>query len=298
MKVLLAGANNYIAKSLIHRLLDQGHEVVCQVRDKTHFQKQYAFNGIQLIQGDLLRERSIEPLPYETDVAFYLVNSLSQTSGFAGLEALSATNFIRALNNTNCKQIITLSEICGEETDAGVSRRHIEEILSDGQAALTAFKTGMVIGPGTIALEMLQELTRKSTIIIPQKWATAKIQPIALEDVIGYLMASMLNKNTYKQTLEIGGPDVVTFRQLLFTYTHICKKVIADITTLPYLSFKIVSHWLNLLTPLSYPQAQALIESLEFDSFCHDNSINQLIPISCTPLDKILEESCLTSTLN
>jgi uncharacterized protein YbjT (DUF2867 family) len=298
MKVLIAGANSYIAKNLIPSLLDRGHEVVCQVRDKKHFQDQNDYHGITVIQGDLLRGRSMEPLPYEINAAYYLVNSLSQTSGFAGLEALSATNFITALNNTACRQIITISELSGNESQASRSRGHIEEILADGQADLTSFKTGMVIGAGSIALEMLQELTHKSTIIVPQKWALSKTQPIAIADVVAYLTNCLLNKATYKRVFDVGGPEVMTFKELLITYTQILKHASPAITVVPYLSSKIIAHWLNLLTPLSYPSAQTLLESLEYDAVCQENSIIDIIPFECMSFDKILLETCLNSTAN
>ena len=299
MKVLIAGANSYIARYLIPVLLDNGHEVICQVRDKKLFERQHDFdNRVTIMQGDLLRERSIESLPRNVDAAFYLVSPLSQTSGFAGLEALSATNFINAISQTFCSQVITISEIADSETSAGASRVHIEQILTSGKAYLTSFKTGLILGPGSIALELLHGLTGKTNVIIPQKWARSKTQPISIFDVAAYLNSSLLKKELYDGIVEIGGPDVLTFTQLLNTYIATFKQGTYHVTAVPYLSVKLLSHWLNLLTPLSYPSAQALLENLEHDAICTNHSIESIIPLECMPIDKILQETCLNYTPN
>src|SRR5437588_1735556 len=122
MKVLLAGANSYIGARLIPFLRQKGHQVVCIARDKKHFSNQDKYQGVTVINGDLLRSQSMEPFPPDIDAAFYLVNRLTQTSGFAGLEALSAQNFTDALNKTWCSQLITVSDISS-------SLNHIENIL-------------------------------------------------------------------------------------------------------------------------------------------------------------------------
>src|SRR5258708_2551650 len=107
MKVLLAGANSYIGTLLIPVLLDKGHEVVCLVRDKSHFMKNNAHaSAVRIIGGDLLRRQSIETLPEDIDAAYYLVNALTQTSEYAALGALSAQNFMEAMDKVNCRQII------------------------------------------------------------------------------------------------------------------------------------------------------------------------------------------------
>src|SRR4051794_11225204 len=112
MKVLLAGANSYVGTRLIPVLLEKGHEVVCLVRDKSHFYKSNHYaDAVTVIGGDLLRRQSIEYLPEDIDAAYYLVNSFIQTLGFAALGALSAQNFIEVINQTNCRQVITLGDI-------------------------------------------------------------------------------------------------------------------------------------------------------------------------------------------
>src|ERR1700759_1846064 len=164
MKILLAGSNSYIATRLIPYLLDKGHEVICVARDKKYFLSQNKQKGIQVLNGDLLRARSIEPFPVKIDAAFYLANRLTQTSGFAGLEALSAQNFMDALNKTHCTQLITTGELNNP------TRHHIEDILASGRCNLTGLQLSMVIGGGSIPMELFGALTNNTPIVITNAW--------------------------------------------------------------------------------------------------------------------------------
>lgn len=292
MKVLFAGANSYIAKLLIPILLDKGHEVVCQVRDKKHFLKQNDFaSRVTLLSGDLLRSHSAEPFPGDIEVAFYLVSSMSQTSGFAGLEALSADNFVKAINETGCRQVITLSDICNLQSELGQSRKHIEQILADSRAALTVFRTSMVVGPGSIATELLNGLLLKDPVVIPQKWADCRLQPISVYDVLAYLEGSMLKRETYDKVFDIGGAETITFKHLLEKHAAVNQDSNPTIKTLPTLSYKLLNYCLNYLAPTNYPAAQALLESLKYDAVCSSNAIDNIIPITRTPYVESLHKS-------
>ncbi|WP_158825152.1 NAD(P)H-binding protein [Mucilaginibacter lacusdianchii] len=292
MKILLAGASGYIGTRLIPALLKEGHVVVCLVRDKKLFEKQNPYAGqVELVTGDLLRARNMEPLPVDIDAAYYLVNALPQTSGFAGLEALSADNFITAVNQTHCKQIISLSEIDDQLTEAGLSRQHVEEILRGADAALTVLKTTMIIGPGSIATELLEGLTKKSPILIASKWAKAQEQPIATCDVIVYLVDCLLNAATYDSEFHISGPDILTFREMLITHAEICRGTKAKIMTLPQVSSALSSYWLNYLTPISYSHAKTLVENLKYDIISRDDAIRKIIPHACLTFKQALRQT-------
>src|ERR1700761_7161711 len=142
MKVLLAGASSYIGTRLIPVLIERGAEVFCLVRDKKHFIKSNPYaDKVTVINGDLLRRQSIESFPGDIDAAYYLVNSYTQTSGFAALGALSAQNFIEVLDQVNCKQVITLSEISCDDSESSESKQLVQEVLSNGHAALTVLNT-------------------------------------------------------------------------------------------------------------------------------------------------------------
>lgn len=257
MKVLLAGVNSYIGTHLIPFLVEKGHEVVCLVRDKKHFLKLNNYAGrVTLISGDLLRAQSIEPYPADIDAAYYLSNAFSQTSGFAGLEALSAQNFIDALDRVDCRQIITISGINNQANEAAMSRLNVEDILSTGNAALTILQTTLVIGRDSIAVELFNALIEKTPIIIAESWLRAHSQPIDIDDVLNYMEGCLLNEKTFGCEFDIGGPEILTFKQLLFIYIATFKKLKPTIVTVPFLTTKMSSYLLNVLTPVSYPMAK------------------------------------------
>ncbi len=289
MNVLLTGANGYIGARLIPALLEKGHQVICLVRDPKLFAKQSQYvDQVTVIKGDLLRGHSIDELPQDIDAAYYLVNALPQTSGFAGLEALSADNFVSAINNTRCKQIISLSEIDDHLSESGLSRQHVEEVLRTANAAITILKSTMIIGPGSIALELMEGLTRKSPIMIASKWAKAQEEPIATDNVIEYLVGCLLNEDTFNSEFHISGPEVLTFREMLMTYGDICRQRKVKIMTLPEVSAALSSYWLNYLTPISFSHAKTLVENLKYDIVSRDNAIEHLIPLKLLNLKETL----------
>jgi len=289
MKILLTGANGYIGARLIPALLEKGHHVVCLVRDPKLFEKQSTYaSQVTLVTGDLLRNRSLEALPADIDAAYYLVNALPQTSGFAGLEALSAENFVQAINQTTCKQIISLSEIDDHLGEAGLSRLHVEEILRQADAAITILKSTMIVGHGSIALELMDGLTKKSPIIIASNWAKAQEQPIATCNVIEYLAGCLLNEATFNSEFHISGPEILTFKQMLLTYGEVIRQRKVKIMTVPQVSAALSSYWLNYLTPISFSHAKTLVENLKFDLVSRDNTIERIIPLQLQSLKEAL----------
>ncbi|MBV8388673.1 MAG: NAD(P)H-binding protein [Mucilaginibacter sp.] len=280
MKVLLAGANSYIGTHLIPILLEKGHHVVCLVRDKNHFTNNHPHAyDVTVLRGDLLRRQSIDPLPEDIDAACYLINTFTQTSEFAALAALSAQNFMDVIASTNCRQTITLSDITDKiSRDA---RLNVENILRSGKPALTVLNTSMIIGPGSAAWEMFNILVSKTPVVIPRAWIKTRVQPIAVVDVLQYINACLLNEKTYNRKFDIGGPDVLTFKQMMLIYIAIHKTVKPGIVILPFLTTHLTSSLLNNLTPVSYPEAQRLIESLKQDCLCRENSIREAISVSC-----------------
>lgn len=292
MKVLLTGANGYIGTRLIPALLNKGLEVVCLVRDKALFAKQSPYAGkVTLIVGDLLRNRSMEPIPEDIDVAYYLVNAMIQTSGFAGLEALVAENFLKAISETNCKQIISLSDIDDHLTAEGLSRQHVENILCKADAAITILKSTMIVGPGSIATELMDGLTRKMPVIIASNWSKAQEQPIAIEDVIKYLVGCLLNKASFDSEFHISGPEVMTFKQMLTIYGDVCRKIKTKIVTVPQVSAALSSYWLNFLTPISYSHAKTLVENLKYDLISRDDAILKIVPMERLNFKQALQQT-------
>ncbi|HEX3386149.1 MAG TPA: NAD(P)H-binding protein, partial [Mucilaginibacter sp.] len=257
---------SYVGSRLLPFLLDKGHEIVYVARDKQYFAGHNKYNNITVLNGDLLRRQSIEVFPENIDAAFYLANRLTQTSGFAALEALSAQNFMDRLNLTQCKQVITVGAV-GNPT-----RTHVENILANGKAALTGLQSSMIIGEGSIALELFEALTQNTPIVITKTWAKTMFQTIYIGDVLATLHNCLLNQSTYNHLFDIGGPQQLTFKQMLLLYIAVNRAEKPDIVILPFLNSKLATYLVNFLSPISYPDAQALIQNLDKDSVC--SSIN------------------------
>ncbi|MGF7081716.1 SDR family oxidoreductase [Mucilaginibacter sp. UYCu711] len=285
MKVLLAGANGYIGTRLIPVLLEQNHNLVCLVRDKRRFHEQSDFSDrVALIKGDLLKEATVESFPKDIDVAYYLVHSMSQDKNFADLEAQSAQNFVKLLDKTHCKQVIFLSGITNDDnlSEHLLSRRHVEDVLREAKARLTVLRAAIIIGSGSSSFEIIRDLTEKLPIMTVPRWVHTKCQPIAIRDVLGYLDGVMLNEKAFDKTFDIGGPDILSFKDMMLNYAkvrHLKRRII----TIPFLSPKISSYWLYFVTSVSYSLAQSLVDSMKNETIMKNHDI-----------DKVIKRECLT----
>jgi len=291
MKILLAGANGYIGTRLIPVLLQEGYDVVCLVRDKRRFHENSDYSDhVRLLTGDLLIPESIEDFPEDINAAYYLVHSMAQNKDFAELEAASAENFINALNKTNCRQIIYLSGISNDDhlSNHLLSRRHVEDVLKLGNAALTVLRASIIIGSGSSSFEIIRDLTEKLPLMTVPRWVNTLCQPIAIRDVLGYLDSLLLNEQAFNKTFDIGGPDILSFKQMMLTYAKV-RKLNRKMITLPFLSPKISSYWLYFVTSTSYSLAQSLVDSMKNETICKNNEVNQIAPRQCLTYEHALE---------
>jgi len=291
MKVLITGANGYIGTRLLPVLLEKGYEVVCLVRDKRRFKENSDFGDkVKIITGDLLKGSSVEAFPTDIDAAYYLVHSMTGNAEFSQLEALSAHNFTQALDKTNCKQIIFLGGIVNDDNLSQhlQSRRHVEDVLREAKAPLTVLRAAIIIGSGSASFEIIRDLTEKLPIMTTPSWVKTKTQPIAIRDVLGYLEGVLLNESAYNQTFDIGGPDILSFKQMLLTYAKV-RKLKRKIIIIPFLPAKISSYWLYFVTSTSYSLAQNLVDSMKNETIVHDdNKIDEIVPRKCLTYEEAL----------
>ena len=291
MKVLLAGANGYMGTRLIPVLLEKEHDLVCLVRDKRRFDAQSDFaDKVSLIKGDLLKEKSIDPFPKNIEVAYYLVHSMSQDKNFAELEAQSAQNFVHALDKTNCKQVIFLSGITNDDnlSEHLTSRRHVEDVLREAKAELTVLRAAIIIGSGSSSFEIIRDLTEKLPVMTVPKWVHTKCQPIAIRDVLGYLEGVMDNKKAIGKTFDIGGPDVLTFQDMMLGYAK-ARKLKRRFITIPFLSPKLSSYWLYFITSINYSLAQSLVDSMKNETIMKNHDIDQVVKRDCLTYQEALK---------
>jgi uncharacterized protein YbjT (DUF2867 family) len=281
MKILLTGVTGYIGKRLLPLLVDAGHEVVCCVRDLKRFEtEKYPEGSIETILLDLLNEDSLSNIPSDIEIAFYLVHSMSGgDSDFEAQEAESARNFISRINQTNARQIIYLSGIVNEDhlSKHLASRKNVEEILGSGKVALTTLRAGIIIGSGSASFEIMRDLVEKLPIMIAPKWLKTKCQPIAIRNVLGYLKGVMNLESTFGKSFDIGGPDILTYRQMLLQFGQV-RKLKRSIWVVPVMTPRLSSYWLYFVTATSFPLAQNLVDSMKIEVITKDNKIRELIP--------------------
>jgi uncharacterized protein YbjT (DUF2867 family) len=293
MKILLTGANGYIGKRILPVLVQKGHQVICCVRDKNRFNPPASIlNYIDIIEVDLLKKETLNNIPKDIDGAFYLVHSMSSSKDYENLELESAKNFRTCLEKTNVKHIIYLSGIINEtELSKHLeSRRNVENELSKGSYNFTTLRAGIIIGSGSASFEIIRDLVEKLPVMITPKWLETKCQPIAIADVITLLTESIFNSKTYNQNFDIGGPDILTYKQMLLTYAKV-RGLSRSIFVVPVMTPKLSSYWLYFVTSTSYKLATALVNSMKIEVVAKDNTIKDIINIKNISYTEALERT-------
>ena len=279
MKILLTGATGYIGKRLLPVLVEAGHEVICCVRDQSRFTVPKSIREqISIIEIDLLDTESLKKIPEDIDGAYYLVHSMSASKNYQELEKLSAINFRNALNKTNVKQVIYLSGIINEQQLSKHlnSRKDVEEELNKGRYSLATLRAGIIIGSGSASFEIIRDLVEKLPMMITPKWLKTKCQPIGIADVIQFLNKSLFNTKTYNENFDIGGPDVLSYKQMLLGFAE-CRGLKRSIYTVPVMTPRLSSYWLYFVTSTSYNLAVSLVNSMKVEVVCRDNRLSEIL---------------------
>jgi len=283
MKILLTGATGYIGKRLLPILIGQGHEVICCVRDKNRFYCPKEFRKkIALIEVDFLKPETLIAIPEDVDAAYYLIHSMSTSAtNFSELERVSATNFVSRINQTRLKQVIYLSGIVNDASLSKhlSSRKKVEDVLNSGNFAVTTLRAGIIVGSGSASFEIIRDLIHKLPIMITPKWVNTKCQPIAISDVLEFLSKSLFNPQTFDQNFDIGGPDILTYKEMLLGFAR-ARNLKRSIYTVPVMTPKLSSYWLFFVTSTSYKLAIALVSSMKVEVVCKDNRINNLLDVN------------------
>jgi len=292
VKILLTGATGYIAKRLLPVLLEKGHEVVCCVRDTNRFDaSRYHSNRLSVVEVDFLKPDELSAIPEEIDVAFYLIHSMATRRGsFEELEAISAGNFKKRLERTQVRQVIYLSGIVNEKELSKhlSSRKNVEDILAYERYALTTLKAGIIVGSGSASFEIIRDLVEKLPVMVAPRWLLTKCQPISIRNVVEYLCGVMLMPETFNESFDIGGPDVLTYKEMLLRFAHI-RGLRRHIRILPIMTPKLSSYWLYFVTSISYSLASHLVNSMKVEVVCKDNTLEDMLGISPISYDKSIE---------
>lgn len=282
MNILIAGAGGYIGMSLIPLLKSEGHNLICIVRGEDSAQRVRGADPDAKIEFvDYRFDSASEILFREADIAFYLIHSLNERiGGFSNPEQRSALNFKRMAESSGIDHVIFLTGIAnGANLSEHLnSRKSVSDILASGKYGFTAIRAGIIIGKGSSSFTIMRDLVRRLPIMVAPKWLKTKSQPVAVDNVLHILLSIMHKPEHYGKVYDIGGPDVMTYEQML----RGCAKIMGlrrYIITVPFFSPRLSSYWLFFVTGVPFRLAVNLVDSMGVEVLCNGEDISKSLDV-------------------
>lgn len=291
-RVLILGATGFIGRRLVPELVKRGIKMRLLVRDPSKVSGLLPGNGdIEVLKGDTLENPCLREALHGIHSAYYFVHSLGGKSLFRNREFAerdkdAAKAFVAATDEEELKRIIYLGglgEAGGNLSEHLRSRAEVGSILASGKAAATILRAAVIIGAGGASFEMLRYLVERLPVMVCPKWIDTRIQPIAVRDVLAYLVGCLLKPETAGHTFDIGGPEILTYREMMQGYADARGLRRRTIITVPLLTPLLSAYWVDLVTPVTSGIAHPLIEGLRNEVVCRDNLIDTFMPIEKTP---------------
>ncbi|MCU1420880.1 MAG: NAD(P)-dependent oxidoreductase [Microbacteriaceae bacterium] len=279
-RALVTGATGYVGGRLAPRLVEAGYEVRVLARDPSRLESVPWAGQVEAVRGDLADPASLEAAFAGVDVLYYLVHSMGRKGDFERLEREQATNVARAAKAAGIRRIVYLGGLHpdGELSPHLRSRAEVGRILLDSGVPTAALQAGVVIGSGSTSFEMIRHLTDVLPYMPAPRWVRNRIQPIAIRDVLYYLVAAAELPPEVNRTFDIGGPDVLRYGQMMNGYAVEAGLPQRPIAALPVLTPWLASQWVNLVTPIPRDIAVPIIASLQYDCVAHEHDIAEYIP--------------------
>jgi uncharacterized protein YbjT (DUF2867 family) len=306
MNILITGATGYIGRRLLNVLLQRDIQLYGLIRDKKRLGEEWLNQTtIKWIEGDLLKPDQLPELPSKIDVAFYLVHSMGASfKEFETLEEKAAKNFCLWVDKTKVNQIIYLSGIVNDDSLSRhlQSRKNVEEILRSSGINTTILRAAIIIGSGGASFEITRDLVEKLPVMIAPRWIDTLCQPIAIRNVIDYLTGVMLQEDSYNRIFDIGGPDVLTYKDMMLQFAEV-RGLRRWIIKVPVLTPNLSSLWLFFVTSTSFNLARSLVESMNIEVTVKNKGIEEIVPVDLIPykdsirlaFDKIKQNEVISS---
>ncbi|MFD3324522.1 SDR family oxidoreductase [Streptomyces sp. NPDC058701] len=281
---LVTGATGYIGGRLVPELLDAGHRVRCLARTPAKLRDHPWADRAEVVRGDATDAGSVAAALEGIDVAYYLVHALGGGSGFEGRDRDAARIFAEQAAAAGVRRIVYL----GGLTPSGIpvrelsphlrSRSEVGEILLAGAVPATVLRAAVIIGSGSASFEMLRYLTERLPVMVTPSWVGTRCQPIAVRDVLRYLVGSATMPPEVDRAFDVGGPDVLTYEEMMRRYAVVAELPRRLILRVPMLTPRLSSHWIGLVTPVPRALARPLAESLRHEVICSEHDIARYVP--------------------
>ncbi len=288
LTVLVTGASGFVGSHLCEALVAEGHDV----RAMTRHPESYEGAG-EPVFGDVSDPASLAVALRGADAAYYLVHALDSTD-FVQKDATAARMFAAAAEKAELRQIVYLGGLGRDDqelSDHLRSRREVERLLADGPVPVTALRAAIVVGHGGISWEMTRQLVDHLPAMVVPHWAMTKTQPIALVDMIRYLTGVLDRDEALGQTYEVGGPEVLTYAEMMQRVSRIVKGHSLPMVAVPLLTPRLSSHWLSFVTDVDLETARNLIDSMSNEVVVTDRPITDLIPGEPMSYDDAVREA-------
>jgi len=279
-RVLVTGATGYIGGRLVPALLEAGYRVRVMARDPIRLQGRSWLEQVDIVQGDVLKPSTLDVALEGIDVAYYFIHSMREGVDFHERDMQAARNFGAAAQNQGVKRIIYLGGL-GDTTSKLSqhlhSRQETGNVLRDFSVPVTEFRAGVIVGSGSLSFEMIRYLTERVPIMICPRWVYTRIQPIGVRDTLAYLVSAISTPQSTGQIIEIGGADVITYRDMMFGYAN-ARNMRRYMIPVPVLTPRLSSYWVHLVTPIPSDIARPLIEGLRNEVVVLDDSAHKIFP--------------------
>ena len=286
MKVLVTGATGYIGGRLVPELLRGGHDVLCLARDPSKLDEREWRSRVEVHRGDLHDPHTLPPALHGVDVAFYLVHSMGRSHDFAAAEATAAENFADAAAEAGVGHVVYLGGLGRDDEQLSkhlASRHHVGWILARGRVPVTELRAATVIGTGSLSFEMLRYLTEVLPVMTTPRWVRSMCQPIAIDDLLAVMSRVTGEQPDRSRIMEIGGPDVLSYEQMMRVYAEEAGLRSRLIIPVPVLSPGLSSMWVGLVTPVPPAEARPLVDSLRHDVVVDEARAGDLGSLTKTP---------------
>ena len=277
---------------LLPVLLEAGHEVICVVRDSNRLSVDPEMRReLTVVEVDFMDEPKAHILPVNVDVVYFLLHSMSSSiTDFDQQEAKVAHHFNQYMTWVKPKQVIYLSGIVNESKLSRhlESRKNVEDMLYKGPFHLTVLRAGIIVGSGSSSFEIIRDLCEKLPVMITPKWVLTKTQPIGIRDVIAFLTGVLNREDTFNQSFDIGGSDVLTYKEMLLRYARV-RGFRNWIFTVPVMTPRLSSFWLYFVTSTTYKLAVNLVDSMKMEVVARDSRLMELLGIKVHSYEEAID---------